>query len=493
MHDQPAVRAPEFPRGLAWVNCAEPVALADYRGRFVAVEFWTSSCVNCHHDAAAMRRVAARHPRELALLGVHAPKFPAERELAHLRTAVHQRGIEHPVVQDADHVIRQAWAVRAWPTIALVDPEGRIVDTAEGEVEVEAYAEMLRRRIAEHAARGTLVPREHAPAPDAPRSRTLSHPSKLLVTSGSTLFVADSGHHRVLQLEVDDEHHSARIAREIGAGAPGIADGPIETAMFRDPHGLAGAGTTLYVADTGNHAVRAVDLARGTVRTIAGTGAIGREPVRDGGDPLRVALRSPWSLWLDRPRLFVALAGSHQIAVIEDERDLRPFAGDGMERLHDGPALHAGFNQPSDLVGGSGSLYVADPEAGAIRRVSLIGRPLVETLVGRGLYEWGDVDGYGTSVRMQHPLGLALDGLLYVADSYNHRVKHMDVETRRVAALAGSGIAGHVDGGFARARFRQPEGLAVRGRHLFVADTGNHVIRVCDLGSREVWTLTIAD
>ena len=229
------------------------------------------------------------------------------------------------------------------------------------------------------------------------------------------------------------------------------------------------------------------------MRTIAGTGEIGRGPLRDGGDPRSIALRSPWSLWLDRPRLFVALAGSHQIAAIDDEIDVRLFAGDGSERLGDGPAHTASFNQPSDLVGGGGALYIADPEASAIRRAALIGKPHVETLVGQGLFEWGDVDGFGPRVRLQHPMGLALDGLLFIADTYNHRIKHMDVLSCQVASLAGTGEPGHQDGGFTRSRFQAPEGLAVRGRHLFVADTGNHVIRVCDLGSREVWTLTIAD
>lgn len=427
------------------------------------------------------------------MLGVHSPKFPAEREIAHLRAAVRQLGIGHPVVQDRDHAIWSAWTVRAWPTLALVDPEGRILDTAAGEIDGQRLGDALQRLIQVYEARGTLVRAAPAVAPARQRARTLAHPAKLIVTSNSTLFVADTGHDRVLQLEIDDAHESARIEQQIGSGTAGFADGPVDTARFHGPRGLARSGSTLYVADTQNHAVRAVDLTTGSVRTIAGTGEIGHGPLRAGGDPRRVALRSPWSLWLDRPWLYVALAGSHQIAVIEDEKVLRTFAGDGGERLQDGPALHAGFNQPSDIAGGGGHLFVADPEASAIRRLTSIGKPMVETLVGEGLFEWGDADGFGASVRLQHPTGLALDGLLYVADTFNHRIKHMDVVTRQVAALAGNGDAGHHDGPFGRARFFLPEGLAVRGRHLFVADTGNHAIRVCDLGTREVWTLTIAD
>jgi hypothetical protein len=440
-----------------------------------------------------LRRVQQRFPDELCLIGVHSPKFPAERELDHLRAAVRQLGIEHPVVQDRDHAVWTSWAVRAWPTLALVDPEGRLLGTAAGEIDGERLGDALQRLIPVYEARGSLARKAQALSTEPARARTLSHPAKLIVTSNSTLFVADTGNDRVLQLEIDDAHRSARIEKQIGSGTAGFANGSVDTARFHGPRGLARSGSTLYVADTQNHAVRAVDLNSGFVRTIAGTGEIGRGPLRPGGDPRQVALRSPWSLWLDRPWLYVALAGSHQIAVIEDERDLRAFAGDGGERLQDGPALTAGFNQPSDIAGGNGQLYVADPEASAIRRLTTIGKPTVETLVGEGLFEWGDADGFGPGVRLQHPMGLALDGLLYVADTYNHRIKHMDVASRQVAALAGSGEPGHQDGHFARAKFFLPEGLAVRDRHLFVADTGNHVIRVCDLGRREVWTLAIAD
>lgn len=440
-----------------------------------------------------MRRAHERLHDVLVVLGVHSPKFPAERELGHLAAAVRQLGIEHPCVQDRDHALWQAWAVRAWPTVALVDPEGRVVGTAAGEVDAERLVAAIEQLVPAYAARGTLVRARDATTPQRARARTLSFPSKLCVTSGSTLFVADSGHHRMLQLELDDVHRSARIQREIGGPEAGFIDGGIADARFCDPHGLALQGSTLYVADTGNHAVRAVDLERGIVRTVAGTGRIGRGPLVASGAPRSIALRSPWSLAVDRPRLLVALAGSHQIAVIEEETELRPFAGDGRERLADGTALSASFDQPSDLVLGGGALYVADPEASAIRRVALLGKPRVETLVGQGLFDWGDVDGFGPRVRLQHAMGLALDGLLFVADTYNHRIKHMDPLTCQVAALAGTGEPGHQDGGFTRARFQAPEGLAVRGRHLFVADTHNHAVRVCDLGAREVWTLAIAD
>lgn len=324
-------------------------------------------------------------------------------------------------------------------------------------------------------------------------TRTLAHPSKLLTAGDSALFVADTGHHRVLMLEIDPAARSARIVRTFGDGTAGFVDGADEVARFHSPHGLAHRGSTLYVADTENHAVRAIDLATGVVRTIAGTGEKAARHIETSTTPRNQALRSPWSLWIDPPRLFIAMAGSHQIFALEDEHELYPFAGDGREALVDGPVLRASFNRPSDLAGSEHALFVADAEASAVRKIALVGQPVVETLVGTGSFDWGDRDGVGGEVRLQHPNGLAFDGLLFIADSYNHKIKHMDPSTKKLARLIGTGEPGHVDGAFRKARFFQPEGLAVRENRLFIADTNNHAIRVADLDKHQVWTLTIAD
>jgi hypothetical protein len=109
-----------------------------------------------------------------------------------------------------------------------------------------------------------------------------------------------------------------------------------------------------------------------------------------------------------------------------------------------------------------------------------------------GLFEFGDVDGEGDAARLQHPLGVAFHaGMLYVADTYNHKVKILDPQTRRVRTLLGDGTPGHVDG--VPARFFEPGGLTVAAGKLYIADTNNHAIRVADLTTREVSTLALRD
>ncbi len=130
----------------------------------------------------------------------------------------------------------------------------------------------------------------------------------------------------------------------------------------------------LYVADTENHAIRAINLGSGRVRTIAGTGEKAHRRL-GVGDPTSTPLRSPWALWAEGNILFIAMAGSQQIWVMVGEGQIGPFFGNGREALVDGTAVEASFNQPSDLSLGMGHLFVADSEASAIRAISLGEKP----------------------------------------------------------------------------------------------------------------------
>jgi hypothetical protein len=115
----------------------------------------------------------------------------------------------------------------------------------------------------------------------------------------------------------------------------------------------------------------------------------------------------------------------------------------------------------------------------------------VETLAGGDLFEFGDRDGTGDAARLQHPLGvLYADGAVYVADTYNHKIKRLDPGTRAVKTFAGTGKPGHADG--TRASFYEPGGLSAANNKLYVADTNNHAVRVVDLASGQTSTLAPA-
>src|SRR5699024_1194995 len=122
-------------------------------------------------------------------------------------------------------------------------------------------------------------------------------------------------------------------------------------------------------------------------------------------------------------------------------------AGSGLEQLRDGPLQNAALNQPSGLAANGEHLFVADSEASAIRMADLEPGGHLNTLVGTGLFEFGDVDGVGRAAKLQHPLGLALSGDdLYIADTYNHRIKRLNLRNSQVSSVAGDGTPGADDG-----------------------------------------------
>ncbi len=442
-----------------------------------------------------MRQLQQQYPTELVVISVHSAKFPAEQLTANIRAAVMRHGIENPVVNDAEFNLWSQYSVRAWPTVVLVDPLGKVVGQQSGEITAAALAPLIDAMIADFERQGRL---DRTPLPGLrPAStqepaRPLRFPAKLLYATGDRLFVADSGHHRILEVQLSLDGLQGEVVRTFGRGEAGLRDGHITGAAFHDPHGLALVGNTLYVADTENHAIRAIDLVRETVRTVAGTGEKGTTLSVVGDSPTTIPLRSPWALVAVEDLLLIAMAGSHQIWILIKEIQLGIFAGTGAEALIDGARHEAAFNQPSDLALAMGHLFVADAEASAIRAISLDDDPRVMTLVGEGLFDFGDVDGAGPTVRLQHPTGLAAaDELLYLADSYNHKIKTLDPTTGLVATLIGSGEKGCNDGPFAEAQLYEPEGLVIANQRIYIADTNNHLIRVADLTTQQVTSLAL--
>jgi sugar lactone lactonase YvrE len=397
--------------------------------------------------------------------------------------------LTHPVVSDADFAIWQRYGVRAWPTLILIDPNGYVVGSVAGEGHGPVLDQTIAALIDEHRAAGAL---REGPGPAAPHEDgargTLAFPGKVAADPATgRIAIADSGHHRVVLTDLD-----GAVQAVIGTGRPGSEDGAFAEAAFRHPQGLAFDEGRLYIADTENHLIRRVDLAAGRVETVAGTGRQMHGPLRpDAGGPRATDLNSPWDLVVWQERLYVAMAGCHQIWALDLRGEtLARVCGTGREALVDGPCLDAPMNQPSGLATDGTLLYVADSEASAIRTIDLRPGGWIRTLVGVGLFEFGDRDGSGELVRLQHPLGVAAqNGRVYIADTYNHKLKTLFPTLGRVETLAGTGRPGTEDG--ERPQFFEPGGLAATSGHLLVADTNNHRIRVFDLATERVTTLAL--
>jgi thiol-disulfide isomerase/thioredoxin len=483
------VRAPEFPEGMQWLNTDKPLRLADLRGKVVLLDFWTYCCINCMHIIPELTALEKKYARELVVIGVHSAKFQNEGDVANIRQAILRYEIQHPVVDDRDFRIWRAYAVRAWPTLMVVRPDGYVLGYLSGEGNKEVLERVIDEVIGEAKSQGMLndTPLHFALEKDQQASGALSFPGKVLAHAPSQrLFIADSNNNRIVIADLD-----GKVLDVAGSGALGKADGDFHAATFHHPQGMALDGHLLYVADTENHLLRRLDLQARTVATIAGTGAQART-YNVPGTGTQVALNSPWDLVHIGTQLFIAMAGPHQVWVMHLETAyLEPYAGSSREDIIDAPRLQAAMAQPSGITTDGTLLYVADSETSSIRSVSLGINGVVRTVVGAGLFEFGDQDGIGKEqVRLQHPLGVAYhDNILYVADTYNHKIKKIGPATATATTYFGSGKPGRRDG--KEPEFYEPGGLSLAGGKLYIADTNNHAIRVADLATGAVSTLTL--
>ncbi|MGZ3716070.1 MAG: thioredoxin-like domain-containing protein [Ktedonobacterales bacterium] len=502
------VRAPEL-RGTAWLNTERPLSLADLRGKLVLLDFWTYACINCLHVLEDLKYLEQKYAgKPFVVVGVHSPKFTNEDDVESVRQAIVRYGITHPVLLDSGRKTWDAYAVRGWPTLVLLDPRGYLL----GQVSGEGNRERLDAAIAQALdLLGEANMLDDKPLPlrlesDAgaiPFGSPLLYPGKVLADERTdTLYIADTGYHRLVVAGLDGTYRET-----IGSGMPGADDGDYETASFRSPQGIAldAERGWLYVADTGNHLIRRVDLASRTVATVAGTGAQGHLR-RPHGPAREIPLNSPWDVSLLNGTLYIAMAGPHQIWTYDPAHEtIGVFAGSGAEGRADGPAREAALAQPSGLATDGVRLFVADSEISSVRAIEFSGEGAakearVRTLAGGDLFQFGWRDGVGDAVRFQHPLGVAWvagggdtdgNGLVYVADTYNHRIRRLDPQTRAVTSYAGTGEPGDGDGAAPEASFREPSGLSVAGSTLYVADTNNHRIRAISLADGEVTTLAL--
>ncbi|MET8222040.1 thioredoxin-like domain-containing protein [Streptomyces sp. NPDC005301] len=460
------VRAPELVGKGGWLNTGDKqYSLADLRGRVVVLDFWTFCCINCLHVLDELRELEEKHRDTVVVIGVHSPKFVHEAEHEAVVDAVERYGVEHPVLDDPELATWKQYAVRAWPTLVVIDPEGYVVAQHAGEGHAHAIERLVEELEAEHAAKGTLR-RGDGPyvAPESVAG-DLRFPGKALVLPSGNLLVSDTTRHQLVELEPDGE----TVVRRIGSGARGLTDGGPGTAAFNEPQGLAllddGA---VVVADTVNHALRRLDLADGRVTTLAGTGRQWWRGSATEGPAREVDLSSPWDVAVFGGRVWIAMAGVHQLWVYDPAGGaagggtVGVAAGTTNEGLVDGPAAEAWFAQPSGLaVSADGQrLWVADSETSALRWVEPDGS--VHTAVGTGLFDFGHRDGAAGQALLQHPLGVTAlpDGSVAVSDTYNHALRRFDPATGEVTTLATD--------------LREPSDAVVVGPDVVVVESARH-------------------
>ncbi len=457
------VAVPGFDGATAWLNVDHALTMNELAGHVVVVDFWTSCCINCLQTLPTLAKIEDQFASDpVVVVGVHSPKFDAETERARLSDAVRQYSIKHPVAVDGSMKVWTAWGVDAWPTVVVLDTKGRAVWVGSGEPDHDKLASIITSALAEGKSNGTLNGAKIAGiTPEKDDSGPLKFPGKVTQLVGGGLAVSDTGHNRIVLLDA-----AGKVSAVVGSGLSGNTDGGFADASFRKPQGVAQLGNALYVADTENHEIRSIDLESKKVTTVAGTGELGKGFLNGTADAKKTALRSPWGLLTVGDKLFVTLAGSHQIATYDlKAQTLSLFAGNGQEKRVDGTGEDASFAQPSGLASDGKSLFVADSETSSIRAIDLASRA-VRTIVGKDLFVFGDVDGAAKDVRLQHPIGVGYGaGSIWVADTYNSKIKKIDPAT---------GTTKTFSGGADRKNLFEPSDVIVRGSDIVVTDTDHH-------------------
>jgi thiol-disulfide isomerase/thioredoxin len=496
----PRVRSPELPQHFPWLNAERPIRLQELRGRVVILDFWTYGCINCLHELPMLKSLQQKYRDGLTVIGVHSAKFDHETNAEQVYQAMLRYEITYPVVVDQNLAIWQSYAVRAWPTHMVIDPAGYCVGLAVGEGHGELLDEMVGDllQISSGASGNIISPAVRTESRTRLTSLSLPatplrYPGKVLAAHRQgcdKLYISDTGHHRLVVSNLQGKEHFV-----VGSGIRGFRDGSFEEAQFAHPQGLALSADSqvLYVCDTENHRLRQIDFSHRVVTTLAGTGQQGHGGfVRAEGRS--VALNSPWDMTLIGEALYIAVAGTHQIWKYElNTGYLETFAGTGSESCFNGSRQEAVFAQPSGITRIGQTLFVTDAESSTIRAIGVLDNKVWTVCGSEALFGFGDRDGSGTQVLLQHPLGISHDteGFLWLTDTYNHKIKRIEPRTGACICFAGEGSPGLRDGITDQAQFHEPSGLSYLQNKLFIADTNNHVIRCLPLRKKEVSTLRI--
>ncbi|MFD4583465.1 NHL domain-containing thioredoxin family protein [Streptomyces sp. NPDC087659] len=441
------VRAPELIGKGGWLNTGgNELTLADLRGRITILDFWTFCCINCLHVLDELRELEEKHRDTTVIIGVHSPKFVHEAEHQAVADAVERYEVHHPVLDDPELATWKQYAVRAWPTLVVIDPEGYVVAQHAGEGHAHAIERLVEQLEIEHEAKGTLRRGDGPYVPPEPVATDLRFPGKAVRLPSGGFLVSDSTRHQLVELEADGE----TVVRRIGDGD------------FREPQGLALLPSgKVIVADTVNHALRTFDPGTGAIERVAGTGRQWWQGSPTSGPALEVDLSSPWDVAWWQGRVWIAMAGVHQLWTYDPETGtVEVAAGTTNEGLVDGPAAEAWFAQPSGLAATADRLWIADSETSALRWIGTDG--VVHTAVGTGLFDFGHRDGEAGQALLQHPLGVTAlpDGSVAVSDTYNHALRRYDPATGTVTTLATD--------------LREPSGAVLDGDEIVVVESARH-------------------
>jgi len=470
-------RAVAFPDSLQWLNTSYPLTLSDFKDKFLLLSFWTSSSMICTGQLEMLKELNSVH-RELAIVIVHSGKYDPERFTHNVRSAVIEHEIPFPVINDSAFTLWDQYGVEAWPTNILINPDQEIVLQSTGvqiKGDIDANIELYDGKTSEiGAVSGNEI--------NTFQQSLLVFPTFIENDGSFSLFISETLGHRIIQTDFNNT-----FEHSIGTGNKGFKDGDKRIARFNSPHGMAfhPLDSILYIADTGNDAIRAYHMKTGEVSTVMGNGErslVIPELVVEKSH----GLNQPTGLELVGNDLYIAMTGWNQIWKLDTKTGMAvPVAGSGEFGFTDGKDLESTLAEPYGITrDAEGVLYFTELQSSAVRTLK---KGKVSTLIGSGIFEYGDIDGKSKDVLIQGPAGIEYyDEMLYVADQYNHKIKAVDPFNGRTETFLGSGKQGYKNGAKSQMEFNFPAGLTVLRDQLFIADKYNHLVRQYDLNEEYI-------
>lgn len=475
-----------------WLNVVRPLEMSDLKDRIILLDFWTYACVNCTQTIQEIKKFEEQFGSKITVIGVHSGKFDNEKNLTQIRKAIIRNDITHPVINDAKMRIWNSFKIPAWPSLVLIDPHGNVVKTYVGEAGIFGAKVGIKKLIAEYKYELNRDSLPIAPEKYSIDGNILSFPTKIEYAADFSyksrhlpvLFIANTGKNEILVTSLTGD-----VITKIGSGAADLKDGSFENAAFKAPQGLLYRAGKLYVADTGNHALREIDFKSSEVTTLIGSGQRGEAfDAKQTLEANSFDLASPTDIeFFPNPEnIVIANSGAHQILTYNIAKDtISVLAGSGFEGIVDGKYPNNQLAQTADMAAYNHKLYFLDSETSSLRMMDESGA--VKTLIGQDLFKFGNKNGGKSEALMQHPLGLMVDDTgAYISDSFNHTIRKYDFAAAKILNFVGS--AKNNDGGdnlgaAAATEFNQPEGIVSVLNNFYVADTNNNRIVVINRGT----------
>ena len=465
-------QAPRFPATIGWVNPAQPVGIDDLLGRLTLVYFWHPSRLNCQNALKYLRQIRNKHPH-IEVVSVYVPYYKAERKDSTARALISQYATGLIAVTDMERNMANLYGAGDRPTLVFIDPKGRIVTRHYGEFDPNGLGNIVQTMLAEYERADLLseLPNlvEQEKGNLKTESTSISFPTEV-VFANDQIYVTDSTNGRIVVIDREGSLKLTMVLPREGISAP--------TAT-----GLAVVGDEIYVTDSSNGYIYRTNSNRNEFAMYA------------SGEQLSYGLREralpiPISLVPFDSDLYITVAGINQVRKLPlttvGEEGMRSQLVDAIE------GADYKLIQPAGITASRSNLFVVDSAASTVSVVNPRPKGRMIKLVGGSQDQSGDLDAVGDEARLQFPTGIVYsDDILYVADTYNNKIKRVNLRSLKTDTIAGDGGAGHRDGDASQAQFNHPRGLTVCGDMIYIADTNNAAVRGLDLNSGTVQTLVI--